>query len=76
MSADDTLNSLYENNLSFRLYADHKYGMSTDELAIAQSRSRSWVEERIEAMRLCLEMQVRFEFTPDSSTGQPWLLPY
>lgn len=69
MSADDALNSLYENNLSFRLYADHKYGMSIDELAIASSRPRSWVEERIEALRLCIEMQVRLEFTLDTAAA-------
>jgi hypothetical protein len=60
MPSDETLNSLYENDLSFRLYADHKYGMSIDELAILTGRSSHWVAERVEAMRLCIEKQVFF----------------
>lgn len=60
MPSDETLNSLYENDLSFRLYADHKYGMSIDELSVLAGRPSYWIAERVEAMRLCIEKQVFF----------------
>ena len=65
MSADTVLNTLYEQHLPFRLYADHKHGLTLAELACLSGKPEYWVEERIEAMRLCLEKQIRFDLTFD-----------
>ena len=67
MSAEEVLDRLYEQNVPFRLYAEHKYGLTVEELAYLSNRSVSWVAEQIEAMRLCLEKQVCFELL----TGLP-----
>jgi hypothetical protein len=68
MSADEVLNTFYEQHLPFRLYADHKHGLSVEELACLSNKSVYWVQERIEAMRLCLEKQVRLDLTADLTT--------
>jgi hypothetical protein len=47
--------------LPFRLYAEHAQGISTEGLAERYAYSPTWVAERIEAARLCLERQVRVE---------------
>ena len=54
-------NLLYDNYLPFRLYAEHKNGATLAQLAADFSLSVQWVEERIEAARLCIEKQVRLE---------------
>jgi hypothetical protein len=54
-------NLLYDNYLPFRLYAEHKNGATPAQLAAAFAVSVQWVEERIEAARLCIEKQVRLE---------------
>ena len=64
-SCDAALFRLYEENATFRLFADHSSGMSIAELARLSSRSENWVTERIEATRLCLQKQVRIELLPD-----------
>jgi hypothetical protein len=61
MSADDVLNALYEQHLPFRLYADHRYGLTIEELVCLSNKPVPWIEEQIEAMRLCLEKQIRLE---------------
>jgi hypothetical protein len=63
MSADAILNAPYEQHLPFRLYADHQYGLTVEELACLSNKPVLWVEERIEAMRLCLEKQIRLDLT-------------
>ena len=55
---------LFDESISFRLYADHKKGASVAELAKLCSRSEGGVQERIEAARLCLEKQVRIALPP------------
>ncbi|MDQ2775617.1 MAG: hypothetical protein M3Y57_11980 [Acidobacteriota bacterium] len=66
MSACDTaLLRLYDQSITFRLYADHANGMSVPELSMLCSRSERWVQERIEATRLCLEKQVRIDLPPE-----------
>ena len=55
------VNRLYESCFSFRLYAEHTYGLSLSELSLLTGRSENWISERIEAMRLCLEKQLRVE---------------
>jgi hypothetical protein len=50
---------LYDQHLPFRLYTDFMLGSSIAELAERFALSRERVCERVEAMRLCLEKQVR-----------------
>ncbi len=67
MGAELRLNSLYEKNIPFQLYAEHRNGLSLSELACLVSRPVYWVQEQIEAARLCLEHQVLLDFeVPDS----------
>jgi hypothetical protein len=54
-------NLLYDNYLPFRLYAEHKNGVTPAQLAATFALPVQWVEERIEAARLCIEKQVRLE---------------
>ncbi len=53
--------SLYDDYLPFRLYSEHRRGATPAELAAAFALSIPWVEERLEAVRLCVEKQLRFE---------------
>ena len=46
-------------SLPFSLYDFHLAGVPAQELAAAHWLPIAWVEERIEAVRLCLEYQVR-----------------
>lgn len=50
--------------LGFVIYREHQDGASVEELSTALNLPSSWVEERIEAVRLCLERQVRVEVRP------------
>jgi hypothetical protein len=50
--------------LGLILYREYQEGASIDELSSALSLPPVWVEERIEAARLCMEMQVRVECVP------------
>ena len=52
---------LYDDYLPFRLYSEHKRGATPAQLAAAFAVSIPWVEERLEAVRLCVEKQLRFE---------------
>lgn len=63
MSAEVQLNSLYERNVPFRLYAEHRNGLSISELASLTARPAYWVAEQIEAARLCIEHQVTFDLS-------------
>ena len=57
MSADDLWSLLYDEYLPFRLYSDHKQGASIDQLAGSLGLPAPWIQERIEAARLCIEKQ-------------------
>ena len=57
----DLLTALYDEYLPFRLYADHKSGSTAAAIAAEYGLPVLWVEERIEAARLCIEKQVRLE---------------
>ncbi len=58
----ETLLTLLSNEyLPFRLYAEHKRGVTPAQLAAAFAVSVPWVEERIEATRLMVEKQIRVE---------------
>jgi hypothetical protein len=56
---ENVLELLSSDYLPFRLYAEHKRGATPFELAAAFSLSETWVAERIEAARLCIEKQIR-----------------
>jgi len=43
------------------LYREYREGASVRELAIAFGLRERWVEEHIEAVRLCMERQIRVE---------------
>ena len=46
-------------SVTFALYDYHLRGVSARELATAYSLPLSWVEERLEAVRLCVKYQVK-----------------
>ena len=50
---------LADRSLAFSLYDFHLQGVSPRELASTYSLPADWVEERIEAVRLCLKYQVK-----------------
>lgn len=56
---ENVLDLLSSDYLPFRLYAERKRGATPVQLAAAFSLSETWVEERIEAARLCIEKQIR-----------------
>src|SRR5208283_1948465 len=66
--------------LGFIIYREHLDGASVEELSEALHVPQPWVEERIEAVRLCLEKQVRVECKPiprlwrDAPTGRGTVL--
>ena len=62
-------------SLPLGLYDFHLSGVSAQELASAYQLPLPWVEERLEAARLCLKFQVRLGFSstrraPVSAAGQ------
>jgi hypothetical protein len=56
----------------FRLYHYYVNGISAEELAAVFNLPVSWVQQRIEAVRLCVEHQIVFTFetTPDPSVDE------
>ena len=50
--------------LGFLIYREYQNGASVEDLAAALHAPTPWIEERIEAVRLCLEKQVRIELHP------------
>ena len=56
---ETVFDSLYERYLPFRLYAEFMLGAPVQQLAREFALSEHWVQERIEAVRWCLEKQVR-----------------
>ncbi len=58
--ADSTVfDLLYDEYFPFRLYADYMLGRTQTELAADFGLSENWIAERVEAVRLCIEKQVR-----------------
>jgi hypothetical protein len=55
---NDAVSKLATKSLAFALYRLHLAGLSAEELGRALSLPVEWVEERIEAIRLCLTHQV------------------
>lgn len=56
---ETVFDSLYERYLPFRLYAEFMLGAPIQQLAREFALSEHWIQERIEAVRWCLEKQVR-----------------
>jgi hypothetical protein len=56
---DPAIMHLANKSLAFSLYEFHLEGVSAGELAAAYSLPTAWVEERIEAVRLCMKYQVK-----------------
>ena len=54
---------LANRSLAFSLYEFNLEGVSAKELASAYSLPANWVEDRIEAVRLCLKYQVKLSVT-------------
>jgi hypothetical protein len=50
--------------LGFLMYREYEDGASIEELSAALRAPVEWVEERIEAARLCIEKQIRIELRP------------
>ena len=50
--------------LGFLMYREYEAGASIQELSAALHAPAEWIEERIEAVRLCLEKQIRIELRP------------
>jgi hypothetical protein len=46
------------------MYREYEDGASIEELSAALHAPTEWIEERIEAVRLCLEKQIRIELRP------------
>jgi len=57
---------LANKSFCFSLYDFHLEGVSVAELATAYSLPETWVEEHIEAVRLCLKYQVMVSVKPES----------
>ena len=78
MSADDLWSLLYDEYLPFRLYSDYKQGVSVNQLAGSLGLPALWIQERIEAARLCIEKQERikrpFDDFDDLSTTRSRLM--
>jgi len=54
---------LYDSYFPFRLYADFKRGVTLEALAEEYWMPLPWIEERIEAARLCIEKQIRIDLS-------------
>jgi hypothetical protein len=61
--------ALANKSLAFSLYDFHLEGLSAKELAVAYSRPISWIEERIEAVRMCLNYQVNLSLRSVNQTS-------
>ena len=56
--------------LGFVIYREYQDGASVEELSAALNLPVNWIEERIEAVRMCLERQVRVELRPMPRPGR------
>jgi hypothetical protein len=61
---------LANKSLPFSLYDFHLSGVSAKELAQAYDLPLRWVEERLEAVRLCLKYQVELAFVAKTETAK------
>ncbi len=74
--ADNTVfDLLYDEYFPFRLYADYMLGRTPSELAAEFGLSETWVTERVEAVRLCIEKQVRLNLVSSVKDTKQYLAP-
>ena len=59
---------LTNRSLAFSLYEFNLAGVSAKELAASYALPPDWVEERIEAVRLCLKYQVKLSVRESPKT--------
>jgi hypothetical protein len=71
MASTTVFDLLYDEYFPFRLYADYMLGRSPRELAEDFGLSENWIAERIEAVRLCVEKQVRLNLVTSVPTSRP-----
>lgn len=72
--ADNTVfDLLYDEYFPFRLYADYMLGRTPTELAAEFGMSETWIAERVEAVRLCIEKQVRLNLVSQVKDSKPYL---
>ena len=64
-----TYELFYDSYLPFRLYADFRHGLTPEELGHEYCMPVRWIEERVEAARLCLEKQVRIELVAEQKAA-------
>jgi hypothetical protein len=74
--ADNTVfDLLYDEYFPFRLYADYMLGRTQSELAAEFGLSETWIAERVEAVRLCIEKQVRLNLVSSVKGTKQYLAP-
>lgn len=74
--ADNTVfDLLYDEYFPFRLYADYMLGRTPAELATEFGVSENWIVERVEAVRLCIEKQVRLNLVSPIKESLPFVGP-
>jgi len=71
---DTVFDLLYREYLPFRLYADYMLGSSQAELALHFGLPEQWVTERLEAVRLCFQKQVRLNLLDSSEPSHAPLM--
>ena len=49
------------------IYREYQWGATVEELAQTFNVPEAWIRQRIEAVRLCLERQVRIELRPQAA---------
>lgn len=62
MDIDAALNRFCTQNVGIGLLVDYLAGATVKDLAAQCGKPETWVRERIEAARLCLQGQIAFEF--------------
>ena len=74
--ADNTVfDLLYDEYFPFRLYADYMLGRTPSQLAAEFGLSETWIAERVEAVRLCIEKQVRLNLVSTVKNSKQFLAP-
>lgn len=74
--ADNTVfDLLYDEYFPFRLYADYMLGRTPSQLAAEFGLSETWIAERVEAVRLCIEKQVRLNLVSPVKDSKHYLAP-
>jgi len=73
MAESTVFDLLYDEYFPFRLYADYMLGRSPAELAVDFGLSENWITERIEAVRLCIEKQVRLNLVSPAVKPVPFV---